>query len=243
MVLRVIAWNVNHRARGRAIHPNLVEAIASLNPDVIVLNEYVHRDTRRQFFDQLTEHDLRYQLVSHVTPHGENHVLIASRSPIELGSIRAPGIEKSIPSNFLHVRLPQDGCEILGLRIPDYSKQPKMKRTCWDWIIEMAATAKDRPFVMIGDFNTDPEEPSTLCRACVGKLTDDGWKLATPKQGASWWSVNGKPFRIDHAFVSRHLNVLESRYVAGFGELGSIGNDEHSLSDHAPLLIEIEQRK
>jgi endonuclease/exonuclease/phosphatase family metal-dependent hydrolase len=237
-----MAWNLNHRARAKAIHPKLVEAIASLAADVIVLDEYVHGDTRRPFLDQLAEHDLSYQLVSHITPQGENHVLIASRSPIELGSIQARAIEKSMPSNFLHVLLPRYGCEILGLRIPDYSKRPKMKRTCWDWIIEMAATVKDRPFVMIGDFNTDPDDPSSLCRDCIAKLADNGWQLASPKEGASWWSTNRKPFRIDHAFVSRHLDVLESRYVAGFGGFGSLGNDEDSLSDHAPLLIEIERR-
>ncbi len=242
MSLRVLGWNLNHRARVKAIPPKLVEAIASFEPDVIVLNEYVHRETRRPFLDEVAERGLPHWLISHVTPLGENHVLIASRTPIEAGSIRAPDIAPSVPSNFLHVILPQDGCEILGLRIPDYGKEPKTKRACWNWIIETASIVKNRPFVMIGDFNTDPDDPSTLCKDCIGKLTDDGWQLASPKDGASWWTLKDKvPCRIDHAFVSQHFTVLESRYVSDLGALGSIGHSKEALTDHAILLIDIER--
>ena len=240
MSLRVLGWNLNHRAKAKAIPLTLVDAIASLRPDLIVLTEYVHGAARRPFLDQLAERGLPYWLVSHVTPLKENHVLIASRTPIEAGSIQAPPIEKSVPSNFLHVILPQNGYEILGLRIPDYSKQPKIKRACWDWIIETAATVKDRPFVLIGDFNTDPDDPDALCRDCIGKLTDGGWQLASPSEGASYWTVKGKPCRLDHAFVSQHFTILESRYVSDLGALGSIGHSKDALSDHAILLIDIE---
>ena len=70
--------------------------------------------------------------------------------------------------------MPEAGCEILGLRIPDYSKQPKFKRACWDWIIETATTVKDRPFVLIGDFNADPDDLDALCGDCPGRLIYDG---------------------------------------------------------------------
>src|SRR5271165_4862365 len=106
MSLRVLAWNVNHRARAKAIPLTLADAIISLEPDVIVLTEYVHGATRSPFLAQLADCGLPYWLVSHVTPLKENHVLIASRTPIDLGSIRAPDIAPSVPSNFLHVILP-----------------------------------------------------------------------------------------------------------------------------------------
>ena len=64
---------------------------------MIVLTEYVHRETRRPFLDQLADRGLSHWLVSHVTPLGENHVLIASRTPIEAGSIQAPDIAPSVP--------------------------------------------------------------------------------------------------------------------------------------------------
>ena len=199
MRLRVLAWNLNHRARAKAIPSTLADAIASLKPDVIVLNEYVHGDSRRPFLDQLAERGLPHWLVSHDTPLGENHVLIASRTPIEAGDIRAPAIAPSVPSNFLHVILPKEHCEILGLRIPEYSKQPKFKRACWDWIIKTATTAKDRPFVLIGDFNTDPGDPGALCRDCIGKLmmTDGYWHH--PRGNELLDGERQVPCRIDHA--------------------------------------------
>jgi endonuclease/exonuclease/phosphatase family metal-dependent hydrolase len=239
MSLRVLAWNLNHRAKAKVIPPALADAIASLEPDVIVLNEYVHGDSRYPFLEQLAERGFPHWQVSRVTPLRENHVLIAARNAVELGSIQAPGIEKSIPSNFPHAILPQDGCEVLGLRIPDYSSHPKTKRACWNWIIETAASVKDHPFVLIGDFNTDPDDPDALCRDCIGKLTDGGWQMASPKEGASYWTINGNPRRLDHAFVSQQSTVLESRYVSDLGALGSIGRSKDALSDHAILLIEI----
>jgi endonuclease/exonuclease/phosphatase family metal-dependent hydrolase len=242
MSLRVLSWNLNHRARAKAIPSTLADSIASLKPNVIVLNEYVHGDSRQPFLEQLAKRGFPYWQVSHVTPLRQNHVLIPSRTPIDLGCIKAPAIEKFIPSNFLHVSLPHEGCEILGLRIPDYSNDPKTKRACWNWIIETATTVKDRPFVLIGDFNTDPDDPDALFRDCPGRLIDGGWQLASPGEGASYWTVKGKPYRLDHAFVSQHFTVLESRYVSDFGALGSIGHSKDALSDHAILWIDIERR-
>src|SRR5690242_6978846 len=116
--MRLITWNVNHRARAKAIPPRLAEMIVSLEPDLVVLAEF-----RRSFLAQLAGRGLPNWLVSRVTPRGENHVLIASRTPIVPGAIEAPAIAPSVPSNVLHVISPHEGIEILGLRVPDYSKQ------------------------------------------------------------------------------------------------------------------------
>ena len=178
MALRILAWNLNHRARQKAIPPRLVEVIAALDVDVIVLNEYVHGEKRVAFLAELADRGYPYYKVSQVTPVGENHVLIASRSHVEHGSIQAPPIEKSIPSNFLHIVLPQNGCEIVGLRIPEYSDRPKIKRACWNWIIGTASTLKERPSVMIGDFNTDPDDPSASPRIASrsSRVTAGNWR-------------------------------------------------------------------
>ncbi|MGO9924558.1 MAG: endonuclease/exonuclease/phosphatase family protein [Isosphaeraceae bacterium] len=242
MGLRFLTWNLNHRARAKPIPSILTDVIVSLEPDAVVLTEYVHGASRRPFLDQLADRGLPNWLVSHVTPSKENHVLIASRTPIELGSIRAPAISPSVPSNFLHVILPQEGCEILGLRVPDFSKQRTIQRTCWDWIIETATTVRDRPFVIMGDFNTDPRYRRTMCGDCIGRLSDEGWQHASPIEGASYWTLKHKlPCRIDHAFVSQHFTILDSRYVSDLGEQGFIGTTKDALSDHAILWIDVER--
>ena len=239
--MRVMTWNLNHRTRAKPIPLGLPDAIASLEPDLIVLTEYVHAESRRSFLAQLADRGLPYWHVSRVTPPGENHVLIASRSPMELGPIAAPAIAPSVPSNALHVILPREGIEILGLRVPDYSKQRTIKRACWNWIIETAKAVKDRPFAVLGDFNRDPKYSRNGCGDCIERLIDDGWQLASPTDGASYWTLgNGSPCRIDHAFVSGHFTVMDSRYVTESKGRALVGVGPGALSDHAILSVDIE---
>ena len=239
--MRLITWNVNHRTRVKPIPLRLPEIIASLEPDSVVLTEYVHGDSRRSFLAQLAGLGLPYWLVSRATPTGENHVLIVSRTPIVGGDIEAPAIAPSVPSNALHAVLPREGIEILGLRVPDYSKQLAIKRACWDWIIETATAVKDRPFVVLGDFNTDPRYPPNSCGDRIGKLVSIGWQLASPAEDASYWAFkNGTPCRIDHAFVSEHFEVMCARYVAEFEDHRFVGIGPRAISDHAILLIDVE---
>ena len=47
--MRIVAWNINHRAREKTIPDHLAAAIASLDPDVIVLTEYVDGSTAPHF--------------------------------------------------------------------------------------------------------------------------------------------------------------------------------------------------
>ena len=129
--MRIVAWNINHRTREIKIPEQFAEAIAALVPDVIVLTEYVHGPTRSAFHASLAQQGLDNLLISERRPR-ENQVLIASRTPLQAGPIRAPEIAPSVPSNALHVRLPHKGLEILGIRVSDYSKAPKTKRACWD---------------------------------------------------------------------------------------------------------------
>jgi endonuclease/exonuclease/phosphatase family metal-dependent hydrolase len=236
--MRIVAWNINHKAREKKIPEQLAEAIASLGPDVIVLTEYVQGLSRNAFHASLAHHGFCNWLVSECRPR-ENHVLVAARTALERGSIRAPEIAPSVPPNALHVRLPQEGLEILGLRVPDYSKDPKTKRACWNWIIETAASVKDRPFVMIGDCNTDPKYPPNKCGDCIKRLVDDGWQLASPAEGSSFWTLNGHSVRIDHAFVSRLLVVEGASFVTKFDRHAFAGEEPGALSDHAALSIDI----
>ena len=78
MGLRILAWNLNHRARAKAIPSCLADVIASLEPDVIVLTEYVHRDTRRPFLDQLASISTEGGLAPEIIP-------VCSETPCFLG--------------------------------------------------------------------------------------------------------------------------------------------------------------
>jgi endonuclease/exonuclease/phosphatase family metal-dependent hydrolase len=236
--VRIVAWNVNHRRLEKAIPDRMIEAIASLGPDVVVLTEYVHGRSRDGFLLRLADHGLSNWLVTERRP-GENQVLIAARTPLERGPIRAPEVERYMPSSALHIRMPQEGIEVLGIRVPDYSKEPENKRAYWNWISETASSVKDRPFVMIGDFNTDPKYERSRCGDCIKTLVDDGWKLAAPPDGSSFWPVRGDGVRIDHAFVSSHYAVERALYVQQLGDYIFAGKGSGALSDHAALVIDI----
>lgn len=60
--MRLVAWNVAHAARECPLRPGLLDAIASLEPDVLMLNEYVHDASRAAFVAVIAELGLRHVL-------------------------------------------------------------------------------------------------------------------------------------------------------------------------------------
>jgi endonuclease/exonuclease/phosphatase family metal-dependent hydrolase len=234
--MRLVTWNVNHRIREKALSPNLAAAIFSLGPDVLILTEFVPGHTREIFYESLANWGLKFRLCSAKTDK-QNHVMIFSRSRLEAGDIFAPPISPAVPSNVLHVRVVDLGMEVLGVRIPDFSKDPSLRRECWEWILHTAEHIKDRPFVILGDFNTDPRYPKSRCGDRIAMLVDQGWQHAIPLSGASFWTLKGAPVRIDHGFVSRHFAVISAEYVRSNGEFVFAGRQ--GLSDHAALVVDV----
>jgi hypothetical protein len=232
----------------------MIDAIGTLNADVIVFTEYVPRDPKRphnprglsrdEFVTRLSSLELTHTLLSPLASSG-NHVLIASRHRLETGKLRPPqdlvAVAPCMSSNTFHVRLPDEDFEILGLRVPDYSKQPPVRRACWDWIMETAASAVRRPFVMIGDFNVDPQYPSAKCGDRIHKLKADDWQHAAIKGEASYWTPGGHGVQLDHAFFSNYFTVDRVRYVTE--EQGHVfatppPRRANALSDHAALVVD-----
>jgi endonuclease/exonuclease/phosphatase family metal-dependent hydrolase len=235
--MKILAWNVNHRARRKAIPHGLVDAVGALAPDLVVLTEYVQSDAHGAFTRALGAVGLLHARVSVEAP-GQNQVLIASRWPLVDGDIRAPAIAPALPSNALHVQVPDGGVDVLGLRIPDYSREPAIRRQCWNWLLSTAKTVSERPFVIAGDFNTDPRYPRARCGDRIGQLVDAGFTHASPVLGASYWTPNGHGVRIDHAFASKTLAVLHAEYVTQVGEHVLVGKRD-AYSDHAALLVDV----
>lgn len=118
--MKLIAWNLGHRTRERRIRPEFVDAIRTLAPDVLVLNEYVHGPSRATLIRDLAALGLE-SLVSD-RQGTNNQVLIASRPIAERGDLVGPiTIDGGGRSNFLHVHLPEHGLEIAGVRVPAYA--------------------------------------------------------------------------------------------------------------------------
>jgi len=237
--VKLLTWNLNHRTRPKPIPDLVPEVIKALGPDLVVLTEYVRGPSHDSFLARLFDLGLSHALMSPEV-RGENSVLIACRRHLVPGNIIAPPIAPSVPYNFLHVELPEDDLQVIGIRVPDYSKKPRIRRACWDWLVSMAAEVITSPTIMIGDFNSDPGYPKSHCGDRFALLVHDGWQLALPEKGASYWTPNDHAVRLDHAFVSPHNRVISARYVPDIGGLVLANRRQPKLPDHAALEIEIE---
>jgi endonuclease/exonuclease/phosphatase family metal-dependent hydrolase len=239
--MKLLTWNVNHRASRKRIPSLMGEALAWLSPDVIVLTEYVPGPSHENFMAELVAGGFAHMCMSHYTPK-ENHVFIAARTDLVLGTIKGPPIAPSVPSNVLHVHLKGHGLDIVGLRVPDYSKQPPIRHACWDWLETITRSVREQPFVFMGDFNVDPSYSPNKCGDRIGKLVASGWQHAAPSSGVSYWPVaGGTGKRLDHAFVSKHFVVRNTEYIWESGNYVFAGKTLGAMSDHAALLIEIDR--
>jgi len=130
--MKLLTWNINHRTNEKVIPPLMAEAIDSLEPDIIVLTEFVDGPSRKSFFSELKSFGFSDIKIS-PGPTGQNHILIAAKTPLIEGEIKAPVIKvtnslgkdqeaTALPSNVFHVKVNGPGFDILGIRIPDYSK-------------------------------------------------------------------------------------------------------------------------
>ena len=238
--MKILTWNLNHRTRSRAVPPQITAVIKALEADIAVFTEYVEGKSHKCFIHELKDIGLPHVISTHHIK-GENQVLIASRCRIRNGNINPPAIAPSVPSNMLHVICEDKGFEILGLRIPDYSRQPSLRRQCWEWILECAESLKSHPFIMIGDFNTDPIYPSSKCGDRIKDMVHSGWHHALPISGSSYQGPTGLEKRLDHGFFTEHFEIQEVEYVKKVNGISLMGK-KGALSDHAALLIDFSLR-
>jgi exonuclease III len=249
--MRLLTWNLNHRARSKKVPDGVADVVEALAVDVAVFTEFVPKEstraapTRAHFLDRLRGMGLAHQLLSPKADSG-NHVLFAARSPLIAGATRPPpslvADARCMSCNTGHVVLPEMGLDILGMRMPDYSKQPKVRGRCWQWLVETAtAAAATRPFVLVGDLNADLKSPPNRWGRYLGELSAAGLQHLLPPTGESYWSPNRTAARLDHAFASSHLEPGAAAYVTQAGG-HTLAGSAGALSDHAALVVEVERR-
>ena len=238
--MRVLTWNLNHRARKRRIADWIAEAVVEQRPDIVVLTEYVEGDDHAKFLDKLGADGLAHSKVSPSTT-GHNQVLIAARSPLAIGSLRPDLNHPAVAPNFLHVRT-EEGIDVLGFRMPTPLRLADgcSKRQVWEWLIESAQSVADRPAVLIGDFNTALNDAKGFCGDCVAALPAQDWRHAQPATGFSW--TTGKPGgerRIDHAFLSLRMRAASAQYLWDFRKYPNAASARVGIPDHAMLVVDV----
>lgn len=237
-MIRIVSWNLGHQTHERPIPVGFLDAVKALSPDVLVLNEYVHGESRAQMTADLKGMGLG--IVS-VAPHapGHNQVLIASRSPHSIGDLTGPATTPAATANFLHVVMA--GTEVVGMRAPAY-KEPEQLSRYWDETERLITGTVTRCIIFIGDMNCDPEHPRKAGGRALNRLRDAGWQVPKPEGQWSFISKNGRvSARIDHAICSPKVMQPSARYVTRIDGLVLAGAAaERAISDHAALVLELE---
>jgi len=241
-MMRVLAWNLNHRAALREIPEWIAAAIASFDPDAVILTEYVEGSDHQRFLAELAARGLVHVLLTART-NKQNQLLIASREPQRRGALTAPAIHPAVPPNALNVVLENSGLHLLGFRMPAFiGPERPLKRGTWEWLLGAAAELRDRPAIIAGDFNTAPGDAVADCGDCLEVLQKSGWHLARPASGYSWrHAQSGATRQIDHAFLSSSLAAKRAEYSWKFHDLASdAASGKIGLPDHAMLLTDFE---
>jgi endonuclease/exonuclease/phosphatase family metal-dependent hydrolase len=244
--MKILTWNVAHQTH--TANKNLsemAEALASLSPDVIVLTEYVPGKLHNKFTSDLKPLGFEWR-ISQPSPtiRRQNQVLIASRTPLAAGDIQAPLISPAFPSNVLHVRVPEKGFEVLGLRVP-MPLNPEIRHKYWNWIAETAQQHTDRPTIILGDLNNDTGARGPEGGVRFNQLKEGGWYRA-PASGKSYWSKDGTvESRLDHALFSQHFVIGKTEYITESGRFVFANTqpanfNPKAMSDHAILLVEFD---
>lgn len=239
---RILAWNVNHRASKRRIPDWVASSILATSPDIVVLTEYVEGDDHAEFLKALRSGGLAGVLLTAKT-NGENQVLIASREAFDEGELRAPPIYSSVPLNALHIKFQGTGLNVLGFRMPSGKQfDVQFRRPTWDWLIEAAAHLRDKPSLVIGDFNTAPGDSASKCGDYIDRMLRMGW-IHRPESGCSYRHSSGSERQIDHCFASPKVNVLHAEYRWDFHAAApDAASGKVGIPDHAMLVVDLDCR-
>jgi hypothetical protein len=236
--MRLVTWNLGQRLNGGHAPGDAITALATLEPDMVILTERLPGPARRTFLSSLAGLGLTHQLAPTPIPHGD-HVVIASRLELVPGLLDAGETADHAPSNVLHAYTPSGVLDVLGLRSPDSGSRPGLRRACWEWLAHAARTLKQRRAILIGDFAIDTDDRRTDGIDHLRRLTDAGWKHAVPSDGSGYPTANGDAGRLDHAFLSPSIQQIDARYAlaaAGFRLTGT----RQPLSDQPVLIVDLQ---
>jgi len=235
--MRLVTWNLGHRLNGGHGPDNVITALTALEPDIVILTDRLPGPARRSFLASLAGIGLTHQLAPTPGQHS-GHVLIVSRLRLVPGLLKAGATRDHLPPNMLHAYAPTGVLDVLGLRSPDSESRPTTRRACWERLVRAATALKHRRAILIGDFDVDANERADGTDH-LRHLTDAGWKHAVSVDGSGYRTATGDAGRLDHAFLSPSIQMIDARYVlaaAGFRLTGTKG----SLSVQPVLVVDLQ---
>lgn len=242
--MRLVSWNI----RGGK-HPDVVNSVVTLKPDVAVLV-----DCKAKHVDRIVADAAKHGYTHHLENCGVYRGLVMlSRAPLSLGEIKPyKGSHRWLHGVSDHFRL-----EIAAVYSPlpkAYEGDPTMSEF-WSWVISACDLIVDRQAVLCGDFNTGVDEADGPARYHFrganpfGELVAHGWKdayreLHVDGEQRSWWWNRERGFRIDHCMLSRGqpapsgVEYVQELAAIRTEPLPADGLKAAALPDHAALVVD-----
>ncbi len=255
--MRFMTWNIQNGGGTRV--DEICRRIGESDPDVLALTEF--RNTN----EPVLRHRLAGLGYSHIATSKpedrQNGLLVASKH-----SLRETGERIDYDGErWLPLRITDADIDVLTVHIPGAPDNKfaadgygisgaARKERFWQQVLGYARDHRDRPAVLIGDFNTglraDAEGAMFKMSHYLQALIDigfiDTWRCLHPRaREYSWYSKrkdkqtaetqdhNG--FRLDYVFVSPVLAAsLESAAILH-------GPRWDSISDHAPVVVDLKR--
>jgi len=245
--VRILSWNILQGGGRRS--RDIIDTLASLDADVIALQEFRHGKSKGLLLDGFNELGYEHQYLPEPTGNDAttaNSVGLISRYPIEDGVV-LPVDESSanaplaIKATVSIIDSDAPDIEIVVVHLPHKQKQLPY----FDTLQNLPASMRSEHSLLIGDFNCgipfeDSETKSFHAtqqfQSLLAKGWTDAWRSRHPDaREFSWVSVRkGNGYRYDHALVSEPLNE----------RIGSVFYEheprEKRISDHSVLLVDLD---
>jgi exodeoxyribonuclease-3 len=255
--MRIASFNINGI---KARLPRLLEWLEETRPAVACLQEIKCQDDN---FPAEEFEKLGYRAIWH-GQKGFNGVAILAddEDPAEV-EMGLPGDPDDEQARFIECDV--KGVRVVNLYLPNGNPQPGPKfdyKLAWMARLRVRMRellARERPTVVVGDFNVIPEDRDVWSvaamasdalmqpesRAAYARILGDGWTdaLATlnPRGGVwTFWDYQAGAWQRDHGFRIDHLLLspeAADRLAAAGVDKAYRGRDK--ASDHAPVWVEI----
>lgn len=236
--MRLVTWHLGHRLDGGHVPENVITALASLAPDIVILTERLPGPARRLFLASLAGIGLTHSLAPTPGRPG-SHALIASRLKLLPGSLTTGASRDPPPPRVLHAHATTGMLDVLGLGSPVSARRPAARRACWEWLVRAAATLKQRRAILIGDFEVDDTSRRPADVDHLRHLTDAGWQRAVPANDVGNRPATGDAGALDYALLSPSMQRIDARYALAAAGLRLSGTQD-SLSDHPVLVVDVQ---
>lgn len=246
--MRVIGWNI--RAGGGKRVEHIADQLRRWRPDIVVLSEFRGTPPSTWLAERLARRGLAHQ---HTTAGDDapavNGLLVASRWPIRLRTLRAAPVE---PRRWLlaTVEAPRP-FDLAAMHVPNRVTGRKDRYLAS--ALSVARRWRGGPAMLIGDTNSgraglDEEVPTfgPVEDGWLQSLDAAGWRdafrhLHGERRAFTWYSPNGgNGFRLDQAFLNPglHDRLTHVRYQWGKPR-GERAARREILSDHAALILDV----